>query len=182
MVCHFYRLALFSVFLLVTIQPLRAASGETLARDFVQANPPQQMPSLTFSDANGRVVSLDAFRGHFLLLNFWATWCPPCVSEMPSLAALPQKIDPAQLIVLTLDEDRDGQTAAPHFFNRHGITSLPLYIDESRRALSRLDLHHIPTTFLIDPGGREIGRVSGDIDWTAAESVAFLRAAIGSGK
>ena len=132
------------------------------------------MPPMVFEDGNGTQHALSDYRGRFVVLNVWATWCPPCVREMPSLEKLQKNFDPRRLIVLPLSEDR-GDGVVGVFYRNHGLTHLPIALDTAGRAPSALHFHGLPTTLIIDPQGQEIARIDGEIDWDSPEVLNFLR-------
>ncbi len=137
------------------------------------------MPPMVFEDGNGTQHALSDYRGRFVVLNVWATWCPPCVREMPSLEKLQKNFDPRRLIVLPLSEDRsDGVVGV--FYRNHGLTHLPIALDTAGRAPSALHFHGLPTTLIIDPQGQEIARIDGEIDWDSPEVLGFLRKRTGA--
>ena len=94
------------------------------------------MPDGVFLDANGAEHHLSEFRGRGMVVNLWATWCAPCVAEMPSLAALSKALAPADIAVLPLSSDRGGAPAVKAWFEAHGIAALPVLIDP-KGALAR---------------------------------------------
>jgi thiol-disulfide isomerase/thioredoxin len=157
--------------LAVLASPLRA---EDFASRFVAITPPKALPPFLFEDGNGQSLRLADFHGHPVLLNLWATWCGPCVEEMPSLDALQNALRGKGLAVIALNEDRDGDAAAV-FFKRHGIRSLSVYTDPSGHVPSALHAHGLPMSFLIDAEGQEIGYVEGDVDWSSPDTMAAIR-------
>jgi len=146
-----------------------------LAERFVMATTPQTRVDLSFQDENGRQLSLlRDFKGHYVLLNVWATWCGPCVKEMPALNALQRHLAPRQVALVALAEDRKGQTAVAGFYQRHRLENLAVYVDAEGDAMALLKLRGLPTTLLIDPDGREIGRTETALDWMKPENLAWL--------
>ena len=120
-----------------------------------------------------RGIGLDRFRGHGLVVNLWATWCVPCVTEMPALDALSRTLAPSGALVLTVSLDRGGADAVRPFFAAHGIRSLPVLLDPHSASLAALGLDGIPITLLIDKagaGGRTSAR-SGGLDHAAGRGV-----------
>ncbi len=138
---------------------------------------PRDVAPLVFEDGDGVQHALSEFRGRFVLLNVWATWCPPCVYEMPSFEKLQQRFDPSVLFVLPLSEDYEPEKAEA-FYRSHRLSHLPLASDSTGRALSVFSLKGLPTTLLIDPQGREVARLHGIFDWNSEEAVSFLRSHI----
>ena len=167
----FLRLILFCLFLLAPHAVLADFSDHAHL-----ISPPQKAPPLVFEDARQVQHTLSDYRGRFVLLNLWATWCTPCVKEMPSLDAL-QKDMGVQLAVLPVSEDR-GDTAVSAFYARHGLTQLPVAVDAAGIAPSAFQTKGLPTTFLIDPQGQEVARFEGTVAWDSPEVLAFLRAQI----
>ena len=139
-------------------------------------DPPRPMTPLVFENEGGAQHALADYRGRFVLLNVWATWCVPCVAEMPSLESLQKKMGPA-LTVLPLSEDRDGKSVTA-FYALHRIKHLPTAIDHAGTAPSALKLQGLPTTLLIDAEGNEIARIEGDQQWDSEAALEFLRAQI----
>jgi thiol-disulfide isomerase/thioredoxin len=155
--------------------PAQAEShSDDFANRFVVSNPPQPLPPFQFEDDKGVTHDLKDYQGHYILLNLWATWCGPCVKEMPSLDGL-QKSLGARALIIALNEDRNGAAAAQAFYTHRNLTHLPVYIDVSGRAPYILHTPGLPATLLIDPQGKEIGHIDGDADWTDPGTFAFLK-------
>lgn len=132
------------------------------------------VPSVIFEDVEGAQHALSDYRGRFVILNIWATWCPSCAKEMASLDLLQDKFDTQKLIVLPLSENVDNG-AVEAFFRLQGIKRLPIMYDVAMRARSVLHLQGLPTTLIIDPRGLEVARVEGDLNWAGEEMLGFLR-------
>lgn len=128
--------------------------------------------SLPLRTLNGQVVSLGQLRGKVILLNLWATWCPPCVAEMPGLQRLHEKTkgDNVALVLLSLDENREK---ARRFVARRGFT-MPVYTLAGPLP-AVFDTESIPTTFLIAPNGDIVDRHEGMGDYDNEQMVGFLR-------
>jgi thiol-disulfide isomerase/thioredoxin len=154
--------------------PVRA---DPVMPGFIAANPPRPMPMLTFTDNKGGIHDLKSYKGHFIVLNLWATWCAPCVKEMPGLNNLRAAFDTYRTFdVIAVTEDHDGLAAAQSFYTRHNINHIPIFADPSGQAPALLHARGLPTTILIAPNGMELGRVEGSADWTAPETIAFIQA------
>ena len=110
-----------------------------------------------------------------LVLNLWATWCPPCREEMPTLDALQGKLGGERFEVVALSIDRAGPGAVRDFYEEISIEHLRLYIDPSMRTMATLGIPGIPTTLIVGPEGRELGRLVGAADWASPEMVAYFR-------
>ncbi len=131
-------------------------------------------PDLAFVDAEGKERSLAEFRGKLVLLNLWATWCAPCVREMPSLQRLQARLGGDRFTVLALSQDRGGLGQVQQFYATQSLKGLDIYVDKTMAAARAVKAPGLPTTLLIDPDGREIGRLVGGAEWDAPEAVAYI--------
>lgn len=160
------RLALFAT---VTLIAVGAALGVLYAagflRDMSSRTSPIAVPALAFETGDGRPLSLSDFRGRFVLLNAWATWCPPCRKEMPSLDRLQAKIGGDDFEVVALSIDRQGAELVKPFFASVGVARLVVYLDRAGSVMPALRIAGLPTTVLIDPRGVEIARWAGAKEW-----------------
>jgi thiol-disulfide isomerase/thioredoxin len=161
---------------LAFLASLAARSGAAEApSNFVLHPEPTPMPEVYFADGEGTARSLADFRGKFVLLNLWATWCAPCRREMPTLDRLQAMLGGPSFEVVALSIDRAGIEPVRRFYAEFGIKALGLYIDTSGKALRELGAIGLPATVLIDRDGNELGRLIGPAEWDAPEMVAFLR-------
>lgn len=145
-----------------------AAAGK-VAPDYSHAG--EAAPTLAFTDAAGKPVTLAAFRGKPVLLNLWATWCAPCVAELPTLDALAKR-EAGKLTVLTVSQDLEP-TKAADFWAKRGLSALALYTDAEVK-LSTAYQATLPTTVLYDSAGKEVLRVTGGMDWAGPEAAALI--------
>ncbi len=157
-----------------------ASTGVDKLEKFKGADP-KPMPPLSFIDAEGRRVDLADFKDRVILLNLWATWCGPCVKEMPSLDRLQGQLGGDAFQVVALSLDRGGRAAVEPFYKKTGVEHLAVFLDPASDSMKALSLRGLPTTILVDPEGRELGRVEGAVEWDAPEVVAFLRQHLGHG-
>ncbi len=145
------------------------AKGELRKLKFPEPN--SKLPALSFKDMEGKDVSLDDFKGEIVLLNIWASWCAPCVKEMPSLSRLQKDYKNLRIIALSLDQNiKDAQG----LLARKSINNLQLYHDPDLRFLPALGEASIPTSVFIDRRGKEIARIVDDIDWQDKRVSEFL--------
>lgn len=151
--------------------------------DEIRAESPATLPPLRFTMADGTPRSLGDYAGKGIVLNFWATWCAPCVSEMPALEALSRKLAGQgagkEIVVLPISLDRGGADAVRPFYAGHGIASLPVLLDPHSETMMALKLDGIPTTLVIDRNGREVARVQGPVRWDQDEAAAVIRRLVG---
>lgn len=157
----------------------RLARG-AMAR-FKITSPPKPVPDLEFLDADDRPMRLSNLNGKVRLINLWATWCAPCVSEMPSLDRLQAMLPRDRFIVLPISLDGPTKPKVAPFYRDQNLDNLGIYFDKGKKAMSTLGVTLLPTSILIDPSGRELGRIEGDTDWDTPEGVALMRAALGNG-
>jgi len=136
---------------------------------------PLKLPQLSFEDGAGHRRTLADFRGRYVLLNVWATWCVPCREEMPALARLQQQLGGPRFEVVALSVDSGGVEAVKRFFAEHRVDSLAVYTDRSLQVNSALRVVGLPTTVLVDREGREIARHVGPAQWDSTQTVEGLR-------
>lgn len=134
------------------------------------------VPDVAFADAAGRMHRLSEFRGHYVLLNLWASWCAPCVKELPALAGLKQGMDPRNFAVVPVDLGRDTAADAVKFLNAHQAAALPVYLDTNTAFLHAFGAFGMPLTVLIDRKGRERARAMGAVQWDNKDAIAWFKA------
>ena len=158
-----------------TETPMTIVPGPTASAAFAWLKEPRPVAPLHFVDGRGRAATLADFRGRTILLNIWATWCAPCRQEMPTLDRLQAQLGSRDFEVVALSVDRGGIAAVQTFFQETKVQSLHVYVDPSSDATSALGLTGLPTTLLLDPAGREIGRRIGQASWDSPETIETLR-------
>jgi thiol-disulfide isomerase/thioredoxin len=154
-----------------------AFSGEF--QQFIPSREPRPAPQTPFTSADGRTVSLADFRGQVALVNFWATWCIPCVEEMPALDRAQAALAGEGVVILPLSSDRGGKVMVEPFYREKGIHQLGLWLDPRGAASRALGARGLPTTLVVDRQGRERARVEGDQPWDSPEILAVIRRLVG---
>ena len=144
-----------------------------------EAATPAPAPAITFTDADGKDMTLAGFAGQGLVVNLWATWCPPCVAEMPALDRLQAMLRAERIAILALSSDRGGRAQVEPFYQRLGLKELAIWLDPRGAAARALGARGLPTTLLIDRAGREMARLEGEAAWDAPEWVATVRRLVG---
>ena len=141
---------------------------------------PRPVPTEAFFDAGDAPRRLSDYRGTGLVVNFWATWCAPCVKEMPELDRLAADMGHERIEVLTISADIGGAPVVEKFMKANGLKNLPVLIDKKTKLIRALDLKGLPTTLLIDRDGFEVARVVGAEKWDGPAAKALIKACIGS--
>jgi len=157
-------------------------SGEQALGNFQPATTNKTVPEAPFLADDGSRHTLRDYRGKGIVLNFWATWCAPCVREMPQLDRLSALVRDNGIEVLTVSEDRKGMVLAPKFYKKNKLRDLPVLVDEKSGLLKAFKAKGLPTTVLINAQGHEIGRVLGTVEWDSIEAVEFVRKCLSPGR
>lgn len=147
--------------------------------------PPTPTPvvNLAFTSPDGQPLKLSDFRGRTVLLNLWATWCPPCRAEMPALNRLQQELGGPDFEVVAVNIDAQRPERPKAFLQSVGVQSLAYYSDQSGVVFADLKkagkAFGMPSTLLIDKHGCELGVMAGPAEWSSQDAVALVRAALG---
>ncbi len=150
-----------------------AFRGES--RSLLWHDTPRPLPDLPITAGDGTDHGLNRFRGRVLVVNFWATWCAPCVKEMPALLRL-ARARPA-ISVLALSQDRGGAPVVEAFYRAHGLVGgLDVWLDPRGRLGRASEVRGLPTTLIVDRDGRELARLEGAAEWDSAAALAVVDA------
>ncbi|MFZ5490111.1 MAG: TlpA family protein disulfide reductase [Thiomonas sp.] len=133
------------------------------------------LSQVTFENAQGKRMTLADFKGKVVLLNIWATWCPPCVHEMPTLDKLQKRLGGKNFAVVPLSVDKGGIYTVKSFYDDNFIGHLPIYVDPTTQVLETLSILGTPTTILISKQGEEIARTMGPEDWDQPAIIAQIK-------
>lgn len=154
-------LVLFSYGIVTWALPQR---GENMKTATAVAGDP--LPEAVFYDVKtASPMTLDDFKGQVLLVNLWATWCPPCVQELPALDTLQAKLKDKNFRVIAISLDRGDPQQIARFLDDRHIEQLDIYWDKDRNIPAKWVYEGIPTSFLIDGEGRVVERIAGAHDW-----------------
>ncbi len=170
---HAVRSLLIAVFLACTMPGAWAGSAGG-SFGFVRHDPPVPVPDTQFIGSGGTPIKLAAYSERLVLVNFWATWCAPCVHELPSLAALRAAIPDPRFEIVLVSIDRKAAEATGPFLAEMEITSLVSTHDPRAGLMRALEVRALPTTVLIGPAGDQLGRLVGPADWSSARAVALI--------
>ena len=143
-------------------QPLETESSEAkMATDF------------TLMNVQGESVTLSQYHGKVVILNFWATWCPPCREEMPSMERLYRKYKDQGLVILAVSADENGKKAVSQFLQRTPY-SFPILLDSDSVAQNTYGVFRFPESFIIDREGIVVQKIIGGRDWTSAPTFKLI--------
>ncbi|MFQ5451095.1 MAG: TlpA disulfide reductase family protein [Nitrospinaceae bacterium] len=129
--------------------------------------------NFTLKSLDGQDVSLDQYRGKFLLINFWATWCGPCKIEMPSLEALYKRFKSDKFEMIAISNDMFGESVVKPYVEANHLT-FRILLDQQLTVSYQFGVVSLPTTFLIDPQGKIIGTRQGAENWTAPDTLQYF--------
>ncbi len=147
----------------------------SLAVGLQAVNPPAAPPNEVFLGADGSTHHLSDFKGRGMVVNMWATWCAPCVAEMPSLEQLSKALAPQDIAVLPLSSDRGGADSVQSWYQSHGITGLPVLLDPKGAMAHAFAARGIPTTVIINAQGKVVARLEGAANWAAPDVPELVR-------
>ncbi len=137
--------------------------------------PSGDLPDAIFVAQDGSTHHLEEFKGRGMVVNMWATWCAPCVAEMPSLEALSKALAPRDIAVLPVSSDRGGVDVVAAWYQAHGISGLPVLLDPKGAMARAFNARGIPTTVVINTAGRLVARLEGAADWASPDAQALIR-------
>lgn len=145
----------------------------SLAR--LQPIAPTTLPDVAFTDAKGARHTLSALKGRYVLLNLWATWCAPCVRELPALAKLQRAMPPGGLAVVAVNVGRASPVETLAFLKAHDASGLTGYFDPDLGVMHVFGAFGLPLSVLFDPKGREIAHAAGPANWDDPTAIAYFK-------
>jgi len=142
---------------------------------------PVEVPSIAVANMeDGEEIELGDLAGKYVLVNFWATWCGPCRTEMPSLAELQAELGGDDFEVVTIATGRNPPPVIARFFSEIGVDNLPVYLDPRQKLSREMAILSLPVTIILDPEGREMARLFGDAEWASDSAKAIVQTLIES--
>lgn len=136
--------------------------------------PLEQAPDFMLTSLSGQKVRLSELRGKVVLLNFWATWCPPCREEVPSLARLANAMSNTDFQMITVAIDKEGRKAVDEYFQHAGVR-LTTLLDPTGDVGKSYGITGVPETFIIDKHGLIKKKVIGPVDWSEPDTIQYLQ-------
>ena len=164
---------LFSLVLMILTITRSTASGDSPSTLHAVADRPVA-PEFALADIDGAMHRLSDYRGQVVIVNFWATWCPPCREEMPSMQRAWEQIQDEDMVILAIDVGEDEDTIFT--FTADYPVEFPLLLDLDSRVIQEWPVRGLPTTFIVDPQGRIAYRAIGTRDWEDPALLETLRA------
>jgi thiol-disulfide isomerase/thioredoxin len=161
--------------LLVVFSAAPAAEEDKMQiGQFIPVTPPQPAPQVAITAIDGKPASLGDLKGKPAVVNLWATWCQPCLKEMPSLERLETQ-SKGKLRVAAVSEDHAGAKVVKPFVVDKGLQKLAIYLDAQGELAHALQVRGLPTSIVLDARGQVVGRVEGAAEWDSAEMLAVLQ-------
>jgi thiol-disulfide isomerase/thioredoxin len=136
---------------------------------------PTAAPHLVFSNTKGERLSLADYTGHALVVNLWATWCAPCIAEIPSFSALAPRVKSSGVLILPISIDLTGAAVVRPFYAAHGIHTLPILLDPNGENMQVLNTDSIPLTIILNGAGQLVARLNGAANWNTPRTIEFLQ-------
>jgi len=156
-------------------EPKLSGSMATFQLTQVKKTNKRNYKDIFWKNADSNDVSLTDFKGKVILLNFWASWCLPCIRELPSMDRLQSKLGGKNFTVVAVSLDRGGKKVAARLLKRLKINNLKLYIDRESKSARKLGVRFMPTTFIFDRKGRELGKLQKGAEWDDANAIALVK-------
>jgi thiol-disulfide isomerase/thioredoxin len=153
--------------------PAPSVASQNLGQ-FTALPVPLPAPALAFTTRDGATKRLADFKGKLVLVNLWATWCGPCVEEMPSLQRLQAQLGD-KLAILAISEDRQGETVVAPFLAKNKIEHLAIFLDPKSAATNEFAAQGLPSSYLIARDGTIVGKEEGGATWDSAAMLARLQ-------
>lgn len=132
-------------------------------------------PEVAFTDAADMPVALAAFKGRWVVLNLWATWCGPCITELPALARLQAALPKDRVAVVAVDLEKNDAAKVKDFLAAHNAQGLDVYADQKLALMKAFTAYALPLTAIIDPTGHEVARSVGPEAWDSPAAIAYVK-------
>ncbi len=173
-------IAVFGAFWVLASAPMSVAGEDPpisgSMQNFTPFDAPAAAPLIPLSTEENGARTLEYLRGKVVLVNFWATWCGPCVREMPTLARLADRFGGDNFAVAIVSQDRDGwKRIGPFLEKRLNLTFENSLLDEGLKFSRAMQVRSLPVVAILDPEGNEVGRLVSGAEWDSPEAIALLQ-------
>ncbi len=177
------KLLFISIFLLTLVHSNLAIAGgppligpmeKFVLTPLIESNK-KTFENIKWKNTANKTKNLTDFKGKIIFLNFWATWCLPCIKELPSIERLQSKFNKNDLAVIAISLDRGGKEVAERLLRRLKLRKLELYIDKQSKSAQQLGVKYMPTTYIFDRKNRELGKLQGGVEWDDKNAVSLIK-------
>lgn len=151
------------IFILIFLFSYHAIANDN--NELIFNNSPKKIENFDIYDLNGKKYNINEFKNRILIINFWATWCPPCIKEIPELIDLQNKSE-EKIKVIFITVDSNPKKIIPRFLKKNNFSNFDVFLDTNFSIAKKLNVKVMPTSLILDLEQKEIIRVEGYIDWT----------------
>ena len=166
-------------FILILLYLISSSSSyaiqEPNLKNLVIHKDPKKLEKINFKNINNEIINLNKFENSLVIINFWATWCAPCIEEMPSLDRLQSNPSFKNLQIVPINVGRDNVEKSKNFFKKLNINNLGIYFDKDMELTNKFLLRGLPTTVFINKKGEEFARVIGFINFDNKKIIEWLK-------
>ncbi len=166
-------------FILIFIYLISSSSSYAIQqpnlKNLVVHKDPKKLEKINFKNINNEIINLNKFENSLVIINFWATWCAPCIEEMPSLDRLQSNPSFKNLQIVPINVGRDNVEKSKNFFKKLNINNLGIYFDKDMELTNKFLLRGLPTTVFINKKGEEFARVIGFINFDNKKIIEWLK-------
>jgi thiol-disulfide isomerase/thioredoxin len=134
-----------------------------------------ELPNIEFTDLHGNKFSNENLKKQISVINLWATWCPPCVKELPSFDRLSTLLAKENIKIYVVSQDKAGNKVVPPYFEKLKLQNLKIYLDNQSSLMKSFRTPVLPTTIIVDRNGMEVSRLVGEINWDSPEVITYLK-------
>jgi len=162
-----------SLFLLTLTSNVSAHDPALHGFNLTTFDPPFPAPAFVLDTLAGESSKLEDYKGKYVLLNFWATWCPPCLEEMPTMESAYQQFKDRGFTIVAISSDEEGAATVTPFIDQLGVT-FPVLLDPDQAVSKVYGAINLPLSFLLNPEGQVIAGSEGERDWSSEEAISVL--------
>jgi peroxiredoxin len=131
-------------------------------------------PDFQLEDTKGSKISLSELRGKVVMVNFWATWCPPCIEEMPSMERLHEVMAADDFVMLAINTEQNGRSVVSDFLKKTPYT-FPILYDDKGDVQKLYGVYKFPESFIVDKDGKVVEKIIGPLDWSSTKTIKYLK-------